>query len=176
MGHWTKKKNNGALILVALDNRKVTIQIGYGLEGAITDALAKRIIENEIKPNFKSGNYFQGLDQATTILMSLAKGEFSADNYLKKNRREQNAPLGVWLIIIIVFAFIFLRSFSSANNYSRTNNVPFWTALLLMNMGSSIGRGSWSNFSSGSGSFGGGSSFGGFGGGSFGGGGASGSW
>ena len=58
-----KGSNNGLLILAAIKERRIRIEVGYGLEGVITDAISKRIIESSIKPNFKSGNYFQGLDE-----------------------------------------------------------------------------------------------------------------
>jgi uncharacterized protein len=68
-------QDDGVLLLVAKDDRKVRIEVGYGLEGAIPDITAKRVIREIISPNFKQGNIFGGLDQATSQIMSLIDGE-----------------------------------------------------------------------------------------------------
>jgi len=170
-----KGKNNGALILVALDDHQVYIATGYGLEGAIPDALAKRIVEQDIKPEFKQGNYYAGLDKATDTMIKLATGEYTADNVKGTNPAAKLVPVLVFLVIIFI---IFLSKFRSARSYASMNGMSFWAAWALLNAARGASRGSWRGFSSGSG-WGGGSSgggFGGFGGGSFGGGGAGGSW
>lgn len=161
-----KEKDNGVLILVAKEDREVFIAVGYGLEGSIPDALAKRIIEQNIKPNFREGAYYQGLDEATNVLIQLSSGEYSAE----KNPNSEKTPLSVFFILGLIFFLVLFSKMRSVRNYAGVNHIPFWTALLLMNSGRSQHRGSWSSFSSGSGGFGG------FGGGSFGGGGAGGSW
>lgn len=69
------KQDDGVLLLVAKDDRKVRIEVGYGLEGAIPDITAKRVIREIISPNFKQGNVFGGLDQATSQIMALIDGE-----------------------------------------------------------------------------------------------------
>ncbi len=177
-----KGKNNGAVLLVKpkYPNEKgeACIQTGYGLEGAIPDALAKRIYENEMLPNFKNGNYYAGIESATSTMISLAKGEYTADQYNKRTNKK-SSPFGLLIpIIIIGVVFMFIRG-SRAQGMSVGKSIPFWTAFWLLG---SMGRGhsgSWNDFSSGSGGFGGGGGgggFGGFGGGSFGGGGAGGSW
>jgi uncharacterized protein len=173
-----KGKNNGILILLAMETHKVSIQIGYGLEGVSPDILAKRIIENEMIPSFKQGNFYAGLDKGTDALMSLVKGEFKADEYVNRGERFP------WAIILIILFIIIISIGAKANrtrNYAHTNHISFWTAWFLLSQISRKQRGSWGNFSSGSGRFGGfggggGGGFGGFGGGGFGGGGASGSW
>ncbi len=167
------KKNNGALILVALDDHKVFIATGRGLEGAIPDALAKRIIETQIRPEFKQGNYFAGLDKATDTMIKLSSGEYTADDL--KNKVPVISFMPVFLFLLIAF-FILRSRVRSAKSYASLNGTNFWTAWMLMNAARGASRGSWGNFSSGSGGFGGGGGFGGFGGGSFGGGGAGGSW
>src|SRR5690606_8132688 len=70
-----KEHDNGILLLVALGDRAVTIQTGYGVEGAVPDAIAYRIIESEIKPPFRNGDYFTGIDRATNALIAYTKGE-----------------------------------------------------------------------------------------------------
>jgi uncharacterized protein len=171
-----KEKNNGALILVALDDHKVFIATGYGLEGAIPDALAKRIVETQIRPEFKQGNYYAGLDQATDTMIKLASGEYKADDVTNNIRATQFAPV---IILLIIIFFVFFFKVRSARSYASMNGMSFWAAWALLNAARGSSRGSWGGFSSGSGWGGGGSSgggFGGFGGGSFGGGGAGGSW
>ncbi|MEQ8414562.1 MAG: TPM domain-containing protein [Imperialibacter sp.] len=167
-----KGKENGVLVLVAISDRKVSISTGYGLEGAIPDAYAKRVIEKYIAPNFREQKYFQGLDQATSILMSMASGEFKADP-----RTAKKTPGVLSLILVFFFVIIPIISvFRGRRGHFSSRKPGFWTMLFLM---SSMNRGrgnTFNDFNSGRGSFGGGSDFGGFGGGSFGGGGASGSW
>jgi len=171
-----KKFDNGVVVLIkpkyGNDRGRVAIQAGYGLEAVITDAISKRIIENEMIPEFRNNNYYQGIDNAANILMGLAAGEISADGYGRSDAK--GSPLATLLpFLIFVIIFILIRV-SNARSRSVGKNIPFWTALWLSrSMGSSSG--SWNSFSGGSSGFGGGG-FGGFGGGSFGGGGASGSW
>lgn len=167
-----KGKNNGALILVAKNDREVFIATGYGLEGAIPDALAKRIVETQVIPMFKAGRYFDGLDQATDTMMKLASGEYTADEVTQIN--PGTIVLFVFLILFFIFIFV-LISYKKAKDYARVNGIDLWTAWQLMNAARNAHRGTWGSFSSGRGGFGSGG-FGGFGGGSFGGGGAGGKW
>lgn len=172
-----KGKDNGVLILLAIQERKVTIQIGYGLEGVAPDMVVKTIIDQEMTPNFKEGNYFLGLQNATNVLMSLARKDFPASEYVKRGNRQSSPVSFLAIIVFVIIVIVFISRFRRVSNYASTNNLGFWAAwLLLMNMGGgSSGR--WNDFNSGGGGFGGGGdSGGGFGGGSFGGGGASGSW
>lgn len=168
-----KGRDNGILVLVSPGNRKMTIRTGYGMEGAVPDALASRLINNVITPGFREQKYYAGLDSATSVLMSLTRGEFTADAYMKKSGEE--TP-GIIFGLFILFLFIFLVSSGMRKKrvYSPRHAIPWW---LLLGAGASKDSG-WGSFSSGRGSFGGGGfgGFGGGGGGSFGGGGASGGW
>ncbi len=151
------------------------IATGYGLESVIPDATAKRIVEFEMIPSFKRGDYYDGIRKATITLMKLASGEISAKGY---NKTHKSSPpfAGLVPIFVIILIFILIRV-SNARSYSVGRGTSFFTAFLLGSMlGGSSHSGSWNDFSGGSsgGGFGGG--FGGFGGGSFGGGGAGGSW
>ena len=176
-------KNNGILILIkpktSGSKGDVFIATGYGLEGVVPDAIAKRIVENEILPAFRNGKYAEGINKAADVLMDLTRGEFTADDY---KQRTENAVPGI--IVFIIFA-IFIVLFSiigkarAARQYSLGHDIPFWLALMMLSGSRNSHRGSFGDFSSGSGGFGGfsgGGGFGGFGGGSFGGGGAGGSW
>ncbi|MEA3496885.1 MAG: TPM domain-containing protein [Bacteroidota bacterium] len=164
-----KKFNNGVVILVkptgGQGERKTFIAVGYGLEPVIPDAIAKRIVEKELLPYFRNNDFYGGLDKATNVIMKLAMKEFTPDEYIEKTKTK---PITYFPIIFVILFFIIFRAIS-VRSYSRSNSIPFWTALFLM---SSMGGhgGSYGSFSSGSGGFGG------FGGGGFGGGGAGGSW
>ncbi len=176
-----KGKNNGAVILikpkVGNERGDAFIATGYGLEGAIPDALAKRITDNEMIPNFREGNYYKGIDAATTTMIGLVKGEFTADQYNKRHGGKSSPYAFLIPLIIILVVFAMIRG-SRARSYSVGKHLPFWTAFWLLGSMGGGHSGSWNNFTSGSGGFGGGGGggFGGFGGGSFGGGGAGGSW
>lgn len=172
------KNNNGVLVLASIGDRRVTIQTGYGVEGALPDAITRRIIENEITPNFKTGNYFAGLDQGTSAIISYTKGEYKD---ARKKATKDKGPSG-FVIFLIIMAIIFLISRKGGGGGSqvigrRGAASPFWWMLMGSGMGRSSGGG-FGGFSGGGGGFGGGGGggFGGFGGGSFGGGGSSGSW
>lgn len=154
------EKNNGIVLLVAKSDRKTTIQVGYGLEGAIPDVTAKSIIDHEIIPNFKQDNYYRGLDEAADALIKAAAGEYKApEGYGSK----KGGGFKTWMIIAIVLFIILSSMFggTSGGTYVSRGGYRGW------------GGGGWSG---GGGGSSGGGGFGGFGGGSFGGGGASGSW
>lgn len=179
MGDWTENKDNGILILVAKDDRKIAIATGYGVEGAVPDALAMRIINQVLRPNFRAENYYKGLDEATDIIIALLNGEYTADD-LPENTSEQTTWLPLIMILLFLFLIIFTK-YRQVNKYAVINDIPFWTAWHILNAANAQQRGRWDDFRGGSGPFGGGGDgsgggFGGFGGGSFGGGGASGGW
>src|SRR5258705_3877709 len=106
-GVGNKDRNNGVVILIAKDDRKIRIEVGYGLEGAIPDITAKSIIDNGITPAFKEGNYYRGLDKATDDLIKAAAGEYKApQGYGKKKGRGIRAGS----IIVFIILFIILSS------------------------------------------------------------------
>ena len=171
-----KGQNNGVLILVAVQERQARIQPGYGLEGAIPDALAKRIISNTIVPAFQQKQYYAGIDRAADQLIALAKGEYKADPADAAQRRRgsrdrSGSGPGLWIIIGALVIIFLLRSRGGGGRGGRGGG--FVPPIIFGDF--SGGRGV---FGGGGGGFGGGGGggFGGFGGGSSGGGGASGSW
>lgn len=169
--------DNGVVILIKPKTSSVKGEIfiatGYGLEGAIPDATTKLIVENDIIPYFKQGRMFEGVESGLQVVKALAVGEYNSDAYA--NRRGSGGFSVFPLIFLIVVIIIAVTSRArAARSYSVGHNVPFWTALMLMNQ-SRGHHGHYNNFTSGGGGFGGGG-FGGFGGGGFGGGGAGGSW
>ena len=162
-------KNNGLVLAWATQTRKVFIAPGYGLEGAIPDAIAKRIITNLIAPAFKQEQYYQGLDAATTEIIQRASGEYKAEPDTN-NGDGGGSIIIVFLVILIIFFILSRRNRgggSSGNRGGGFGPIFFPTSTFS----------GWGN-SGGGGSFGGGSGggFGGFGGGSFGGGGAGGDY
>ncbi len=172
-----KGLDNGVVILVKTKTSgskgQVFISTGYGLEGAIPDAVTKLIIENEMLPEFKAQNNYAGINNAVTTLMGLAMGEIDSGEYQKRTDAKGEGFLPVFMFLFIMI-IIFASRMGRARRYAGKNNMAFWAAFwLLSNSGRSHG-GSWGGFSGGSG-FGGGG-FGGFGGGMGGGGGAGGSW
>jgi uncharacterized protein len=175
-----KEFDNGIVILIkptgGQGQRRTFIATGYGLEGAIPDATAKLIVDNEMIPRFKNGDYYGGTSRALDVLMDLAKGEYDYKTYAEKNTPNPLAVIFPFLLIVGIWMFLMYRK---TNTYARNNDLGFWAALALMSASRRSHRGSFGNFSGGSGGFGGfggGGGFGGFGGGSFGGGGAGGSW
>jgi uncharacterized protein len=160
-----KEKDNGVMLLVAIADKKITIQTGYGMEGVLPDAICKRIIENEIKPSFKKSNFYEGIDKASTAIFKFAAGEYKADHYKKKDK---GIPFGAILVIFIIIVVVLSRSKRNYQTIGGRGGAGGFFPPFIGGGGSS--RGSWGDFS------GGGGGFGGFGGGSFGGGGASGSW
>jgi uncharacterized protein len=119
--------------------------------------------------------YYKGLDEATSRIMELTRGEYTADEYREATSGSAGSSIPIIILFLIVIIFSIIGRARRARHYAVGHNVPFWIALGMMSSGRSHG-GSFGNFSSGGGSFGGGGGFGGFGGGSFGGGGAGGSW
>jgi len=168
-----KGKNNGILVLVAQQEHTARIQTGYGLEGAVPDALAKRIISNVLVPAFQKNQYYAGLDRATDQLIALAKGEYRADPADARPQGGRGGGSGppFWLIIGgLVLVFILLRNRGGGGG--RGFGGGFIPPIIFGGGGFGGGGGGFG----GGGFGGGGGGFGGFGGGSSGGGGASGSW
>ncbi|WP_423126747.1 TPM domain-containing protein [Gaoshiqia sp. Z1-71] len=174
-----KDKDNGVIVLfkpkTAEENGQVFVAVGYGLEGVIPDAVANRdIVNHEMIPRFKAGDVYGGLSNGVQVIMALASGEFSAQEYQDKVAAG-GSGFPFFILIFLIF-FVIIPILRGKRRYYNTgrSSLPLW---LIMGglMGSGHRSGGWSNFSGGSGSFGGGG-FGGFGGGGFGGGGAGGSW
>lgn len=177
-GVGSEKFDNGIVILVKPKTStpgEVFIAVGYGLEGAIPDAYAKRIVTNLMIPHFKENDYFGGVSEACGMLMKLASGEISeATDGL--DEEDDIIMIMAFLVVLTIILLILAIAMKNGNNGgrggSRYDDV-FTTGPIIIRGGNSFG-GSSLGGGFGGGSFGGG--FGGFGGGSFGGGGAGGSW
>ncbi len=202
----TKERNNGVLLLVAVNDHKVRIEVGYGLEGALTDSISGKIIRDDIAPAFKQGNYYGGIDKAVTSIIRVTQGEYIAEvkDVSKKFPVSFETMAFFFVVAIQIFASLLARSKSwwagGALGGVLGAGLSFWMlhltllfggllTLLLVGLGllfdyivssgtfiGSHGRGPWVSGGSLGSRGGGGSSFGGFGGGRSGGGGASGGW
>lgn len=185
------KIDDGILLVIAKDDHKLRFEVGYGLEGVVPDAIAKRIIEEIIVPNFKAGNFFEGINLGIDNLIGLVRGESLPETYANPQAGPEDnmIPVLIFMVVFVVMPFHLalkkiVGNFPSASLLSLGIGVigatflPFYVAVgaglfifvflvLGLTGGSSYSSGSW-----------GGSSGGGFsgGGGRSGGGGASGSW
>ena len=157
-------KDNGAVLFVFVDDRKLRIEVGYGLEGALPDATAKRIIEEEIVPRFRDGDYGGGVEAGVNAIMAATKGEYRGTGSTAGERsgRRAGLPAGCGVPLLFLVLFFVLPILGARRRWRTYGNRGWWTG------------GGWSS----GGGWGGGGGGGGFsgGGGSFGGGGASGSW
>jgi len=159
------KDDNGVVILIKPTKsgigRKTFIAVGYGLEGAIPDLTANRIVENEINPLLKEGRNFDALNKGTDVLIALAKGEY---NYKTYDKSSNKVPGGlIFKLIVIILVLILLSRKNRGGGMSIGRGGVFMAPMF----------GGFGGGSSGGGDSGG---FGGFGGGGFGGGGSGGSW
>ncbi len=170
-------KNNGIVVLAAINNHKINISTGKGLEGALTDLTCGRIIRNEITPAFRKGDYYEGFSKAADAIIAATKGEYKAD--AKKDVKNVSGTALIIIVIIIVLILkIMRRGGGGGGNYMSGGGAGnFLAGMLMSELLNGRRGGGWGG---GSGGWGGGDSGGGFGGfgggGDFGGGGASGSW
>jgi len=162
------KTNNGVLVLVAINDKKFRIEVGYGLEGAIPDIMTSDITARQMVPSFREGNYYEGLDKTTDALAAAAAGEYHTARVRQDDSDDGGASVLIFIIIVIVIVLVIRRGGGGGGMMSRRGSGAWIPPIWFGGGGSSFGGG-----------FGGGSSgggFGGFGGGSSGGGGASGNW
>jgi len=161
-----KQKDNGVLLLIVVEDRKMRIETGYGLEGSLTDAISSRIIRNEIAPRFRNGDYDGGVQAGVIAIIQAIQGEYVNEDPPPQKRNTKKSPLAT-IIIIIIIIIIASRGRRGGRGGGHWSSGRGW----IGPMGGLGGGSSWG--SGGGGGFGGGS-FGG--GGGFGGGGSSGSW
>jgi len=170
-----KEEDNGIFILLKKDKvgsgGEIDIATGYGIEYRMTDRMAKQVVNRVVIPNFKKNQYYEGLDQATDMIIDILSGEFEGKDLPNNNK-------GAWIpflfMIVVFFLIIFNKQKPGGGSGGRRYNSPSLLDILILgSMGSSSGSG----FNrSGGGFTGGGFTGGSFGGGGFGGGGASGRW
>lgn len=179
-GIGSAENDSGVLLIVAPNERKVRLEVGYGLEPVLTDALSNQIIQNDILPPFREGGYARGIGagvDAVIVQLRLDPAEAQA-RAAAATPGEAEAPVFPGLIITLIFLFLFLsllgglgrRGRRGGRNHSGIGPILVWGAAEIL---SSAARGHSGGSGFGGGGFGGGFSGGG---GSFGGGGASGGW
>lgn len=162
-----KEFNNGVVLLIAKDDRKLNISTGYGLEGSLTDATSSQIIDEIITPNFKGDDYYRGIDQGTDAIIAAVQGTYNSPR--ERSSGGGNSKLIFIVILVILFLIMSNRGGKGGGTFMSRRGFRGVGGPVFFPMG---GSGGWG----GGGSSGGGGGFGGFGGGGFGGGGASGSW
>lgn len=173
-----KDKRNGAVLFVFIQDRKMFIVTGYGLEGALPDATCKDIVEDVIKPHFKSLDYDGGLAAGVSAILSATKGEYHGTGRTVRDRESSGrsrSSVGIFLFLIFIFFIVMIMSSRSRNSGAIYSNAGWIIGNVIGSLGNrGGGGGSWGG---GGGGFsgGGGGGFSG-GGGSSGGGGAGGSW
>jgi len=149
-----KDKDNGVLLIVAQKERKVRIEVGYGLEGSLTDAISSNIIHSVIVPHFKKGLFISGIEDGATAIIQALGGKYNISDHQKD---VVNAPLAVFfLFFIVIFSTFALFSGSSTRKGRSSNSGSSWGG------GSSWSSGGGGGFSGGGGGFGGGGASGGW--------------
>lgn len=167
-------RNNGAVLFVFKDDHKLYLQVGYGLEATLTDAIASQIIERQLKPAFRAGDFEGGLRAAVASMIAATKGEYKGTGRTRAESRGSDSvgpmALGLTLFVLWLAFIIVRRGFNRPSVFMNPRRRTIVAATSPWWLGGGGSGGSW-----GGGSGGGGGGFSG-GGGSFGGGGAGGSW
>ena len=172
-----RDRRNGAVLFVFQESRDIRIQTGYGLEAVLPDALCKQIIENEIVPRFRAGDYDAGLAAGVRAMMAAVRGEYRGTGRLVRDARGAVSNLGSSGLIGLVFVVIVIASILRSRSRRTVYYGPRGRRTSWSDHGPWLGGGGWGGggWGGGGGSAGGGGTFSG-GGGSFGGGGAGGKW
>jgi uncharacterized protein len=155
-----KARNNGLILFVFPESRAARFEVGYGLEGALPDVVASRILRDEAIPRFRTGDWDGGVRAAVEAAMAATKGEYQGTDRPPSRRSSRGFPLGLVLLVLFIVLPMVFGALGVGGGRRR-----YWY----------IGGGGWGGGGFGGGGWGGGGGFSG-GGGSFGGGGASGSW
>jgi len=158
-----KDKNTGALLIVAATEHRVRIEVGYGLEGTLTDALTKVIIETSILPKFKAGDFAGGIKSGAQDIIRVLSGDADAlQNQAAQNAatdvKQPKADMPVWVAIVAVLAVVGLLVLCTVTGGGGACQAILMMVLLLLSGGRGSSRGS--SFGGGGGSFGGGGSSG----------------
>ncbi len=164
-----KDKKNGVVLFIFVEDRRMSIQVGYGLEGALPDVLTQRI-QDEIRPHFQANDYNRGVITGVEAILAAIKGEYKGTGQTVGDRKRQISGGTIFLIILVLIILVTLRGSRRSSVYSSRGRRRYYGGTFWGGGGGwSSGGGGWSSGSSGGGGF---SS----GGGSFGGGGSSSSW
>jgi uncharacterized protein len=165
-GAGQKEQDNGAVLFIFPNDRRMRIEVGYGLEGVLPDATAKQIIEYEIRPAFAAGSFDAGVTRGVDAMIKATRGEYKGTGRTDADRGDSGGPTWIVLLIIIIVLILIIRKAGGGGGttFGGRGGRSVWIPPIIG------GGGSGGGFSGGGG--------GGFsgGGGSFGGGGASGGW
>lgn len=168
-----EKQDNGIVFFAFIADRKMRIEVGYGLEGRVLDSVADSIVRNEVRPAFKAGDYALGVERAIDSLIAATRGEYQGTGKTVHEQKHQGVSIPGWLVLCLIILFL-IWIHTGDTMFQRGGRVVVHTGLdilriILTSSGSSGGGGGggWSGSSGGDFSGGGGS---------FGGGGASGDW
>lgn len=153
-----KDKDNGVLLFVAKNDKKLRIEVGYGLEGALPDALASSIIRNEIVPHFKKDDYYAGINSGINAIISASAGEYNADT---KRKKDDGDPVSGIVIFLFIIFFLF-NFFFRGKKGRRGNGIIFFPGSFGGSSRGGFGGGGFGGFSGGGGGFGGGGASGGW--------------
>lgn len=171
-----KETHNGIVIVLSDEDRKVTLRGAYGIQAKMPPTVEKLIIDQEMIPQFRNGNYYQGLDNAINAIQQQLAGQYQAKPKSSSSGDGGGILVFLFFLFVIVIFIIIASKGGGGGGGNRSKRGFNWGDVIFTSGGSrSWGGGSGSSWGGG-GSFGGSGGFGGFGGGSFGGGGASGSW
>ncbi len=173
---WEGERQNGVLILLAMEERQMQIEVGYGLEGAVTDLMAGRVVDQILRPNFQRGDFYTGLDEASTAIMRLASREYDA---VQQQSGDDPSAIAFFIILIILFTVIYVMIKAGGGIPPGSGRGRRRKRHTLGSGGVVVWGGGFGGGGRSSGGFSGGGGFGGFsGGGGFGsgGGGAGGGW
>ncbi|MGZ8830766.1 MAG: TPM domain-containing protein, partial [Thermoanaerobaculia bacterium] len=172
-----KKYNNGLVLFVFVKEKKVRIEVGYGLEGTITDAISSRVIRESIAPHFRQGDWAGGLNAAADAIMAKIRGEEAPVQPLQQrgSGQQQRGGNAFGSIAPVIIFFVFLFFILPMLRRRGGGCGGCWPLFFLGGGGTTLGGGGWGGGGGGGWGGGGGGGFSG-GGGSFGGGGATGGW
>ena len=112
-------KDNGVLIILAQNDRKIAINTGYGVEGLLTDALSKRIIENVVLPEFRNGNFYGGLDKGADVIFQVLNGEFQEDRTFDNKNGFPFSSVLPFIIFIVILFILWNRKDGNNNGRGR---------------------------------------------------------
>ena len=157
-----KGRDNGVVLVIVMEDRKIRIEVGYGLEAVLPDSLAGDIIRQVIAPRFRQGKVFEGIEAGVAAIMAATKGEYRATGGSKLGKGERSFVSFFWpLFLFFIFLSVLTNSFRRRRYYSGRRGGwfmggPFWWG------GGGFGGGSGGGFSGGGGGFGGGGASGGW--------------
>ena len=156
------EKDTGVLLLIALEERSIRIEVGYGLEGVLTDTKCGLIIRNVIAPEFRNGNYQAGIVNAVNNMVGLVKGDESLVSKKVLNESSGDSSAFIFMGIVLLYGFIFVMAVVTSKKRGPRTGTGTRTTPYVHHIPRNFGGGGGGGFSGGGGSFGGGGASGGW--------------